>query len=829
VFDDGHGPALYVGGFFVSAGGVAASSIAKWNRTSWSALGSGVSYYSGPGTISALAVFDDGSGPALYAGGTFTSAGGVAATGIAKWDGSSWSSVGNGVNGQVWTMTAFDDGYGPALYVGGDFNGASGVAAYEIAKWNGNWSAAGNGLNYVVTSMTVFNDGSGQALYAGGGFDTAGGVHVNHVAKLKAGIWSPLGTGIMVTKFGSVDSLAVFNDGSGNALYVGGDFYEAGGVLTKGIARWNGTSWSAPGTEGYNGVNIGVRALSVFDGDLFAGGSFLSLDGTYENCIAAWNGSHWSAVGTQGDGIPQSIQIYPAVYAMRVFDNGSGPALYVSGTFQVIGGQPLASIAKWSGASWSSLGSGFVGDAFCMEVYDDGSGQALYVGGGFPSAGGLSNQVIAKWDGATLSALGTGLTGDYSEVVRSLLSFDDGTGTALYAAGTFTAAGGIAVPGIARWNGTNWSAVGSGVRTNNDFVCGALTAFDDGSGPALYVATAEWTNPGGEIAKWNGTSWSELGSGLSGGKGPPSANVSAMAAFVDESGPALYVAGSFTSAGGIPVQHIAKWNGRAWSALGVPGDGIPGIVAAMTVFDDGSGPALYVIGSFHLAGHVAAESIAKWSGTTWSPVGGGLSAVAGGPECLAIFNDGGPGPANLYVAGTFDTAGGLSSTGIAEWHGCDVGSFCFGDGSTLECPCANDGNTGHGCNNSASTGGASLQASGTTSPDHLVLTQEGELPSALSIFLQGSLQHGPAVFGNGLRCIGGTFKRLYAKHASSGTVIAPGAGDPSITARSAALGDTISAGSTRVYQVYYRDPSQANCPTGQSAEFNLGNALKVLW
>jgi hypothetical protein len=40
--------------------------------------------------VYALTVFDDGNGPALYAGGDFTTAGGVAANRIAKWDGSSW-------------------------------------------------------------------------------------------------------------------------------------------------------------------------------------------------------------------------------------------------------------------------------------------------------------------------------------------------------------------------------------------------------------------------------------------------------------------------------------------------------------------------------------------------------------------------------------------------------------------------------------------------------------------------------------------------------------------------------------------------------------------
>ena len=50
-------------------------------------------------TVRALTVFDDGSGPALYAGGAFTTAGGVAANHIAKWNGSSWSALGSGMNG----------------------------------------------------------------------------------------------------------------------------------------------------------------------------------------------------------------------------------------------------------------------------------------------------------------------------------------------------------------------------------------------------------------------------------------------------------------------------------------------------------------------------------------------------------------------------------------------------------------------------------------------------------------------------------------------------------------------------------------------------------
>jgi hypothetical protein len=88
--------------------------IAKWDGARWSALGLGV----GP-AVRALTVYDDGSGPALYAGGDFGIAGGVPASYIAKWDGSNWSVLGTGVNNLVNALVVYDDGRGPALYVGG--------------------------------------------------------------------------------------------------------------------------------------------------------------------------------------------------------------------------------------------------------------------------------------------------------------------------------------------------------------------------------------------------------------------------------------------------------------------------------------------------------------------------------------------------------------------------------------------------------------------------------------------------------------------------------------------------------------------------------------
>jgi hypothetical protein len=86
-------------------------------------------------TVWALVVHDDGSGPALYAGGDFTTAGGVAVNRIARWDGSSWSPVGSGTNDSVLALTVHDDGGGPALFAGGSFGSAFDSGDSYLAKW----------------------------------------------------------------------------------------------------------------------------------------------------------------------------------------------------------------------------------------------------------------------------------------------------------------------------------------------------------------------------------------------------------------------------------------------------------------------------------------------------------------------------------------------------------------------------------------------------------------------------------------------------------------------------------------------------------------------
>ncbi len=157
-----------------------------------------------------------------------------------------------------------------------------------------------------------------------------------------------------------------------------------------------------------------------------------------------------------------------------------------------------------------------------------------------------------------------------------------------------------------------------------------------------------------------------------------------------------------------------------------------------------------------------------------------------------------------------------------------------GVGGVNACPCANPpGGSGRGCDNSAATGGAILSASGIAylSMDSLVFTTSGEMPTATSILLQGTASS-PAgiVYGQGVRCVGGLLKRLFTKSAAAGSITAPdfGAGDPTVSARSAAKGDVIQAGQSRWYLVYYRDPNVlGGCPA--SSTFNATQTGQIAW
>ena len=157
-------------------------------------------------------------------------------------------------------------------------------------------------------------------------------------------------------------------------------------------------------------------------------------------------------------------------------------------------------------------------------------------------------------------------------------------------------------------------------------------------------------------------------------------------------------------------------------------------------------------------------------------------------------------------------------------------AFCFGEGTqATACPCANSGAVGHGCANSHESSGALLAASGSTSPDSLVLSASQMLPTALDVYLQGDTQVSGVVFGDGVRCVAGRLLRLSTKSAQLGASQFPEAGDPSIGARAAALGDVIAPGAQRFYQTYYRDPDAGFCAAPIGNTWNVTNGIVIRW
>ena len=564
---------LYVAGGFTVIGTVAANCIAKWDGTSWSALGSGM-----VGSVYALAV----SGSTLYAGGNFTVVGGSSASAaLAKWDGIAWSALGSGVSGQVYSLAVS----GSTLYAGGTFTTAGGVSANYIAEWNGTtWSSLGSGMGAMVRSLVV----SGTTLYAGGDFTTAGGSTIYRIAQWDGSAWSALGPGL----YGTINSMAV----SGSRLYVGGYITKTQGGVNgslNNVVQWDGTTWSSLG----GGVDNTVSALVVSGGDLYVAGQFTTAGTSAINRVAKWDGTAWSALGS---GVNSSV------FGMAIF----GTNLYVVGNFSMAGGTGVIGVAGWNGSAWSALGSGMNDQVSALAV----SGTNLYVGGAFISAGQTNANYIASWNGIAWSPLGAGLGSGVKALAVS--------GTNLYAGGGFTTAGGIAANYIAKWNGSTWSALGSGMN-------GSVTALAV-SGTNLY-AGGYFTTAGGLVASnvacWNGSTWSALGLGMRG----PAIFSSSYVLSLAVSGTNLYAGGYFTTAGGLAVSNVACWNGSAWSALGL-GMNNYGYVQALAV----SGTRLYAGGTFITAGGIDAKYIASWDGSAWSPLGSGMSGEFGSGPVYAL-------------------------------------------------------------------------------------------------------------------------------------------------------------------------------------------------
>ena len=565
------GNRLVAGGQFTTAGGQPAMRVAQWDGSSWSALGAQFGGLFAAGVVNALVVHDDGSGPALYAGGTFSG-------GIARWDGSQWSIVGAGLNGTLLSLASYDAGPGQRfLLAGGNFGSAPASAFFG---WDGSqWSDLGlSGFNGAVDKIAVRQELSGPVAYLAGSFEPAfpNPSPFRHMAK-----WTPAGLVTLPPVEERARCLAFFDDGTGEGeqLYVGGTFQR---VLTspepllQRVARLENGAWSplmpvghalyAHWTASYlHGTAMHAWTHAVTgERDLYVGGTFGgSSDDPSVVSLARWNGSSFSNVAAPlpgpvsafGEWVPPGASASSLVVGSgsgtHAFDGttwtllGSPSALRPNGYIQftppgatqellVAYGYSLfpptpsmSTCAAFDGTSWSSIGGGGITGPIHAAVRWDAPGplpDGIYFAGQL-TYGSAAGPAIAFWDGSSWQFP----TGGFA-TASDLKVFDDGTGEALYA---------NTDQGLMRFDGTNWSFVGTGGTV--------LESFDDGSGPALYL-TDRHRLRNGSIEIYAPT--------------PAAAGYPAVAHhWVDEHGisQGLFFTGAFEALGGVPAVGLARY------------------------------------------------------------------------------------------------------------------------------------------------------------------------------------------------------------------------------------------------------------------------------
>ncbi len=660
---------VYVGGYFGKIGNIEAASVAMWNGTTWLPLGEGLSQ----GNIKAMAYHEG----ALYVGGSLYFAhalDGVYGGKIAKWENNEWSWVAGGLRdsevcaiafspsgdlyvggrllgniatcgiaclpkgGTTWTPVAYLGGYSTINTLAFNAAGDLYVGGMLLADWG---ATQASNLDLVdidantrtilpvtgeVREIKVLPSGN---VYAVGEITMAGGVAANDVVMWDGTTCLPVGPVGTNTTESTLNTLEL--DGAG-ALYVGGDLQTRDGVTVRNVAKWDGTSWSAVGgglcyrwkkdasTSG--GTGIVKKLLWCGDMGLCAVGAFTSSGEVSTEGFATWDGTAWKAGYTGMNRYVGDLSV-----------DGLGN-LYAAGAFTSAGNVPARNVAKWDGNAWSMLeGNGLqlyslYGDKQVYKIVADSMGN-LYADGLFVDPASPLTVPIAKWDGNAWTAVPDGSKPGYTTSGIGVDSED-----VFYRAG----------PNgyyLGKFDGSTWSQLGSGLGGSPYRVC-----FDPHDN--IYVLCHRWAGTYKEayVGKWNGSSWVTVGAAAAGG------DISAIA--TDNSGN-VYVGGAFTAINGVPANHVAKWDGQAWHALGT-GTADPihgGAVLALAVDHRGY---LYAGGLFTSAGDVSANHAAVWNGNEWAPVGSGFDqpvyAIATAGNCV-------------YFGGDFTSAGGQPSGYIA--------------------------------------------------------------------------------------------------------------------------------------------------------------------
>ncbi len=426
VHDDGTGKRVYVGGDLDAAGLDAVDLVARFDGEQLERVGR---YAQDAGAVRALASADLGTGPRLYAAGTFSTIGGVPASRMATWDGSAWSALANGgANATVEALLHDPAADAHGLYTGGAFTNVGGVAAIGVARFDGaSWTQVGAGLAG-VSALAFFDDGAGPRLHAAGAF-------AGRIARFDGLAWSivpqaPSGGASQVR------AMQAFDDGVTRRLFIGGSFQSVGGTTTYNIASFDGTSWTTYGVGASGYLGSSVDAFRVFDdglgagAKLFAGGYFAQIDGTVGFSVLAYDGSAWQSAAPGGG-------VDSVVTALDVLPDAEGSSLHAFGSFRSSNLGRAWGVARYGRHGLAGCDA-VTGASFCAG---DGSGVACPCGNVGLAGRGCDNAHATG--GAELDALGQAnlVADDVTLRVRGASP----SGTLLFFQGTSTQAGGVGV------------------------------------------------------------------------------------------------------------------------------------------------------------------------------------------------------------------------------------------------------------------------------------------------------------------------------------------------------------------------------------------------
>ncbi len=356
--------------------------------------------------------------------------------------------------------------------------------------------------------------------------------------------------------------------------------------------------------------------------------------------------THAQTWGDVGGGVEFWNDTFSKVLTMAEYNN----ELYVSGRFDTAGTTVIHNIARWNGSVWDSVGFGFEAqsfdlfESFCIyngELYGGGNFLGVYSGLPWPNVFIPHTFKLARWDGLSWNSLSNVDIGSTTTNVYALSNYNN----ELYVGGDFTNVGTLAVNRIAKWNGSSWSNVGGGVT-------GALgRVYSMAQFNGKLIVGGNFVDAGGIqtnfIAAWNGANWDSVGGGLN-------SEVTTME--VDTNANLLYVSGIFDYAGDTNtyVRGLAVWNGHNWAAIDT---NIGGNIYAMQMYHG----KLYLAGYFSYGTNCTTPpfyNFASWDGNQINIIPGPETAV----YSLCVYHD------SLFLGGAFDSVNSVHASCIASYY-----------------------------------------------------------------------------------------------------------------------------------------------------------------